>query len=198
MSDEEQRDSGILDAARSGSARGGAYFSLQHRMFRAVWNMVWLLLASWTPPPMHGWRRFLLRLFGAKIGKKTRIYSSARIWYPPNLEMGNYSVLGWKVNCYCQGKIVLEEYANIAQYVHLITGSHDFDTPSFQLYTKPIRICRHAWIASDAFVGPGVTVGEGAVLGGRGVAFKDLKPWTVYVGNPAKVIRQRKRITEVE
>ncbi|MCX5516786.1 LbetaH domain-containing protein [Kaistia algarum] len=184
---------GVLDASKSGGVHGGAYFSLKHRLFRAVWNVVWLVFASWTPPPLHPWRRFLLRLFGAKIGKRTRIYGSARIWYPPNLEMGDYSVLGWKVNCYSQGKIVLEDYANVAQYVHLVTGSHDIDDPSFQLYTKPIRICRHAWIASDAFVGPGVTVHEGAVLGGRAVAFRDLDAWTVYVGNPARVVRPRKR-----
>ena len=192
MSQLDQSDSGILDASKSGGVHGGAYFSLKHRIFRAVWNIVWLLLASWTPPPLHPWRRFLLRLFGAKIGKHTRIYGSARIWYPPNLEMGDYSVLGWKVNCYSQGKVILEDYANVAQYVHLVTGSHDIDDPSFQLFTKPIRVCRHAWLASDCFVGPGVTVGEGAVLGGRGVAFKDLEPWTVYVDNPAKPIRKRK------
>ncbi len=192
MSQLDQSDSGILDASKSGGVHGGAYFSLKHRIFRGVWNIVWLLLASWTPPPLHPWRRFLLRLFGAKIGKHTRIYGSARIWYPPNLEMGDYSVLGWKVNCYSQGKVILEDYANVAQYVHLVTGSHDIDDPSFQLFTKPIRVCRHAWLASDCFVGPGVTVGEGAVLGGRGVAFKDLEPWTVYVGNPAKPIRKRK------
>lgn len=192
MSQLDESDSGILDASKSGGVHGGAYFSVKHRIFRAVWNLVWLLLASWTPPPLHPWRRFLLRLFGARIGKHTRIYGSARIWYPPNLEMGDYSVLGWKVNCYSQGKVILEDYANVAQYVHLVTGSHNIDDPSFQLFTRPIRVCRHAWLASDSFVGPGVTVGEGAVLGGRGVAFKDLEPWTVYVGNPAKPIRKRK------
>jgi len=188
---EKSRSGDILDAAVSGGVTGGAYFSLKHRIFRGVWNVVWLVAAAWTPPPLHAWRRFLLRAFGAKIGKRTRIYGSARIWYPPNLEMGDYSVLGWKVNCYSQGKIVLEDFANVAQYVHLVTGTHNFDDPSFQLYTKPIRICRHAWVASDAFVGPGVVVGEGAVLGARGVAFKNLEPWTVYAGNPAKPLRAR-------
>jgi putative colanic acid biosynthesis acetyltransferase WcaF len=106
--------------------------------------------------------------------------------------MGDYSVLGWRVDCYSQGRIILEEYANVAQYVHLVTGSHDIDDPNFQLYTKPIRICKGAWIASGAFVGPGVVVGEGAVLGGRGVTFRDLEPWTVYVGNPARATKHRR------
>lgn len=181
-----------LDANKSDVLRGGASFSLANRVFRLVWSITWALLASWTPPPFYAWRRFLLRAFGAKIGKGARIYGSARIWYPPNLEMGDYAILGWKVNCYSQGRIVLEEYANVAQYAHLVTGTHDIDSPSFQLFTREIRIGRHAWIASDAFVGPGVTVGEGAVLGGRAVAFKDLEPWTVYVGNPARPVRARR------
>lgn len=107
--------------------------------------------------------------------------------------MGDYSVLGWRVNCYCQGRITLEAYSNVAQFSHLVTGTHDIDSYGFQLYTKPIRICSHAWIASDAFVGPGVTVGAGAVLGARGVAFKDLDEWTVYAGNPARPVRPRQR-----
>lgn len=187
----------ILDASVSGGVHGGAYFSLRHRLFRAIWNMVWLLFAAWTPPPLHPWRRFLLRLFGARIGKRTRIYGSARIWYPPNLTMGDYAVLGWKVNCYSQGEIILEDYANVAQYVHLVTGTHDIDDPSFQLYTKPIRICRYAWIASNSFIGPGVTVGEGAVLGGGAVAFRDLEPWSVNIGNPAQKLRSRTPFTMV-
>lgn len=184
----------ILDAKKSNPMEGGPSFSLKNRMFRAVWNLVWLLLASWTPPPFHAWRRFLLRLFGAKIGRGARIYGSAQIWYPPNLEMGDFSVLGWKVNCYSQGKVVLENFASVSQYTHLVTGTHDVDVPSFQLFTRPIRICRHAWIASAAFVGPGVTVGEGAVLGARGVAFKNLEPWTIYGGNPAQIIRKRRKL----
>ena len=181
-----------LPASNSRALKGEASFSFGNRAFRALWNLVWLLLASWTPPPFHGWRRFLLRLFGAKIGKGARIYGSAFVWYPPNLEMGDYSVLGWKANCYNQGKVTLEEYANVAQYVHLVSGTHNIDAPDFQLYVKAVRIGAWAWIASDAFVGPGVMVGQGAVLGARAVTFSNLEPWTVYVGNPARALRKRK------
>jgi putative colanic acid biosynthesis acetyltransferase WcaF len=93
-------------------------------------------------------------------------------------------------------KIVLEDFAEVAQYVHLVAGTHDIDSPSFQLYTKPIRIGSHAWLASGCFVGPGVTIGEGAVLGARGVTFKDLSPWTVYAGNPARRIKTRRNFTQ--
>lgn len=187
-----ERASGLIDPGRTDLLHGGPSFTLGHRAFRACWNVAWLLLAAWTPPPLHGWRVLLLRLFGARIGRGVHVYGSARIWYPPNLEMGDHSVLGWKVNCYCQDLIVLEDYANVAQFSHLVAGSHDVDDPAFPLVTKPIRICRGAWIASGAFVGPGVVVGEGAVLGARGVAFSDLQAWTIYAGNPARPLRARR------
>ena len=158
----------------------------------AAWIITWSLLAAWTPPPLHPWRRFLLRLFGAKISSTARIYGTAQIWYPPNLEMGAHSILGWDVLCYCQDRIVLKDFANVAQRSHLCAGTHD-SYLNFQLLTKPIVIGKHAWVASDALGGPGVTLSEGAVLGARGVAFRDLDAWTVYIGNPAMPIRSRRR-----
>lgn len=184
---------GVLDASDGKGVKGGPSFSIKHRLFRAVWSITWFLLASWTPPPLHRWRVFLLRLFGAKIGTGVRVWGSTRIWYPPNLKLGDYAVLGWKVNCYNQGRIVLEPYAVVSQFSHLVSGTHDVDDPNFQLYTRPILVGRYAWIASDSFVGPGVTVGEGAVLGARAVTFKNLAPWTIYVGNPIRSVRNRKQ-----
>lgn len=185
-------ETGLLDTGSRSSLDGAPSFSLQNRMFRFVWIFVWGVLASWTPAPLHGWRCFLLRLFGAKIGSGVRVYGSANIWYPPNLEMGDFSCIGWDSVIYCQAKITLQSHANVSQYAHLVAGSHEIDSPSFQLYARPIVIGAYAWISSGAFVGPGVDVGEGAVLGARGVAFTALKPWTVYAGNPAKEIRQRR------
>src|SRR4051812_26336912 len=104
-----------LNAKRSSSVFGQPSFSLRNRIYRAVWNLTWTTLAAWTPPPLHPWRRALLRIFGAKIAPTARVYGSAKIWYPPNLEMGAHSVLGWDVVCYCQDRIVLEEFANVAQ-----------------------------------------------------------------------------------
>ncbi|MCM8732537.1 putative colanic acid biosynthesis acetyltransferase [Hephaestia sp. GCM10023244] len=180
-----------------GSAGRARSFSWSNILFRATWNTTWFLFAAWTPPQLYAWRRFLLNLFGAKIAPGARVYGSARIWYPPNLEMGRGAVLGFNVQCYCMDKIVLEDFAEVAQFVHLVAGTHNIDDPHFQLYTRPIRICRHAWLASGGFVGPGVTVGEGAVLGARGVAAKNLEPWTVYVGNPAKPIKTRYNFLKV-
>ncbi|MFK8252350.1 LbetaH domain-containing protein [Ancylobacter terrae] len=184
----------ILDAEVSNSVVGKPSFPLRHRALRGIWNVTWKVLASWTPPPLYPWRRFLLRLFGARIDPTARVYGSARIWYPPNLVMGKHTVLAWEALCYNQAMVQLEDYAIVSQRSHLCTGTHDIDDPNFQLIAKPITIERHGWVASDAFVGPGVRVGEGAVLGGRGVAFKDLEPWTVYGGNPCREIRKRKMI----
>ena len=176
-----------LDSRISSSVYGKPSFSFANRVVRALWIISWRLLASWTPPPLHPWRRMLLRLFGARIASTARVYGSARIWYPANLQMGEYSVLGWDVICYCQGKVTLDDFANVAQRAHLCAGTHDIDDPAFQLITRPIVIGRHAWVAADAFVGPGVTLGEGAVLGARGVAFKDLPPWSVHFWQSSQV-----------
>jgi putative colanic acid biosynthesis acetyltransferase WcaF len=130
-------------------------------------------------------------MFGAKIHRTAMIYSSANVWYPPNLEMDEYSCIGPNVNCYSIAKVSLGSHAIVSQGAQLCTGSHNIDDENFQLVARPIHIGSHAWVAAEAFVGPGVTIGEGAVLGARAVAFKDLAAWTVYVGNPAKIARER-------
>lgn len=183
----------ILNAANHRPSDGGPSFTLGHRAYRALWTLAWCLLASWTPPFFNPWRRLLLKAFGARIAGTARIHGSARIWYPANLEMGEQACLGPRVDCYSMAKITLGAYALASQGAHLCAGSHDIDDPHFQLCAAPITIERKAWIAAEAFVGPGVSVGEGAVLGARGVAFKDLAPWTVYAGNPAREIRKRKQ-----
>lgn len=166
-------------------------FSLRHRLFRAVWIISWTLLAAWTPPPLHSWRRLILLLFGARIGEGARIYGSARIWYPPNLTLGANAVIGPSANIYCQDRISIGDHVVVSQGAQLVTGTHEIDRPSFALVTRPISIGRHAWVAASAFVGPGVTLGDGAVLGACGVAFRNLPAWTVHAGNPAKFIRDR-------
>lgn len=181
-----------LNAREADTMDGGGYsFSLANRIQRVVWNVTWKLLASWTPPPMHGWRRFLLRRFGATIGRGVRIYGSARIWLPANLVMEDLSWLGPRVNCYNQGKITIGHRTVVSQGAHLCASSHDINDIFFQLVLRPIRIEANTWIAAEAFVGPGVTVGEGAVLGARSVALRALEPWGVYSGNPAQLIKHR-------
>jgi putative colanic acid biosynthesis acetyltransferase WcaF len=170
---------------------GGATFPLSHRLFRLLWNVVWTGFGAWTPAPLHGWRRLLVRLFGGDIADTAHIYGGVRIWYPPNLTMAAHACLAAGVNCYCMDKIILGEHALVSQSAFLCGGTHDISDPEFQLVIAPIRVGAEAWIAAEAFVGPGVTVGEGAVLAARSVSVRDLDPWTVYAGNPARPIKHR-------
>lgn len=181
-----------LDARRAGSATGGPSFSLGNRILRVVWGVSWLLLARWTPPPLHRWRAWLLSSFGARIGAGARVYSSVRIWLPANLVLGDRSVLGPRVRCYNQGRITIGDRVTVSQDASLCASSHDIDDRHFQLQLRPIVIDDDAWIAAEAFVGPGVHVGKGAVLGARGVAMRPLACWTVYSGNPAQPLKQRR------
>lgn len=181
----------VLDAKSSNPREGGPSFPLSHRLFRAVWNVTWAVTASWTPVPLHVWRRMVLKAFGAKVSPSARVYPGVKIWYPPNLTLGNHAVIGPGVILYDMDRMEIGDYAIVSQRAHLCGGTHDPDDPHFQLQPKPIVIGAKAWVAAEAFVGPGVTLGEGAVLGARGCAFKDLAPWTIHGGNPAKFIRER-------
>jgi len=183
----------ILDAQTTKPLLGGACFSLRNRIERVVWNFVWVVFASWTPPPMHRYRVALLRLFGAKVAWSAHVYSSVRIWYPRNLTMSDHACLGPRVNCYSMAHITLAKYAVVSQGAHLCTGMHDIEDPDFQLSARPIVLEERAWVAAEAFVGPGVTIKAGAVLGARGVLFKDAEEYGVYVGNPATFVRLRNR-----
>jgi putative colanic acid biosynthesis acetyltransferase WcaF len=182
-----------LAAGRSRSLEGGPSFSFGNRAYRALWSVVWLALASWTPPFLHPWRLFVLRLFGARVARGARVYSSVRIWDPRHLAVGAYACLGPRVDCYAMAPISLGRYVIVSQDAVLCAGTHDIDDADFQLTTKPIVIGERAWVAAGAFVGPGVSIDEGAVLGARAVAFSNLAPWTVYVGNPARRLRERAR-----
>ena len=181
----------VLDYAVSNPLKGGASFRLKNRLIRAIWNIVWFFAASWTPPFMYRWRRMLLILFGAKMGWPTDVRGSASIWYPPLLEMHDGALIAERVICYNQAKVIIGRFALVSQGVHLCAGTHNIDDPNFQLVAKPISVGEHSWIATEAFVGPGVNIGNYAVLGARAVAFKDIDEAMVFVGNPAKCLRKR-------
>ncbi len=166
--------------------------SFWNRAGRVLWGMVWLLLFRPSPRPSHFWRVLLLRAFGAKIGPGVRVYPSARIYAPWNLRMGEFSILGDYVNCYCVGLVEIGSHVVISQYSFLCTATHDYEKAEFPLVVAPIRIGVKCWIAADAFIGPGVSIGEGAVVGARSGVFKNVEPWQVVGGCPARVIKNRK------
>ncbi|MDT0575732.1 putative colanic acid biosynthesis acetyltransferase [Croceicoccus sp. F390] len=181
----------LLDARLAKSAEGGPSFSLGNRLFRIVWTFAWLVLARFTPPPLHGWRRLVLIAFGAKIGARARIHASVAIWHPRNLAIGADTLIGPGVRLYNQGRITIGARAVVSQRAHLCASSHDVRDPHFQLVTRPIILADHCWIAAEAFVGPGVHVGKGAVLAARGALFTPALADTIYRGNPAVAIRPR-------
>lgn len=165
--------------------------SLGNKLARAVWGVVWLLLFRPTPRLLHGWRVFLLRLFRAKIGQGAKVFPSVRIWAPWRLTMEEYSTLSPDVDCYCAAPVTIGAHATVSQEAFLCTATHDVSDPHMRLVTAPITVADQAWVCARAFVGPGVTVGQGAVVGAMAVVTKDVPPWTIVAGNPAREIKER-------
>ena len=180
-----------LDARAARPLEGGASFSLRNRLARVVWGISWLVLARWTPPPFHGWRRLVLLAFGAKVAPGARVHASVRVWLPANLELGENCLIGPGVRLYNQGQITVGARSVISQGAHLCASSHDVSDPHFQLVLRPIIIGAGCWVAAEAFVGPGVTMADGAVLAARAVLFEDALPDTIYRGNPALEVKRR-------
>lgn len=182
----------LLDAETSRPLDGGASFSLGNRLTRVAWGAAWLLLARWTPPPLHRWRALVLRAFGARIASTARVHASASVWLPANLELGPDVLVGPRARLYNQGRISIGARSVISQGAHLCASTHDVDDPHFQLVLRPIVIGRQCWVAAEAFVGPGVTMNDRAVLGARGALFGDAEADGIYRGNPATMVKQRR------
>ena len=163
------------------------------KLRRALWGVAWIILYRPSPTIAHAWRRFLLRSFGASIGPDAHPYPSAWIWAPWNLEMGPRSCLAPAVNCYSAARIVLGEDSIVSQGAYLCSASHDFRDPGFPLVTGPIVIGRGAWVAAEAFIGPGVKIGAEAVVGARAVVTRDVSSGSVVAGNPAREVGRRER-----
>lgn len=183
--------------ARSAAATGrpsppqASVLPLSNRLGRALWRVVHALLFRPTPTFAHGWRRTLLRLFGATVAPTAHVYPSARVWAPWNLTLGEHACLGSWVDVYSVAPITIGDRTTISQYAHLCAATHDYTKPNYPLVTKAITIGADCWIAADVFVGPGVTIGEGTVVGARSSVFADLPAWVVAVGSPARAIKPR-------
>lgn len=167
--------------------------SLTSKVARGLWNVVWLLLFRPTPRGnlFRPWRIALLKLFGANVSWKSEVLPSCRIWQPWKLTMGIYTTLGADVDCYNVDEITIGDQATVSQGARLCTAGHDITSKAMELTYSPIKICDNAWVAAWAIVLPGVTVGDGSVVGAGAVVVKDVEPWTVVVGNPAKMIKMR-------
>jgi putative colanic acid biosynthesis acetyltransferase WcaF len=165
--------------------------SLSNKLGRLLWSACRTLLFRATPDFMHGWRRLILRLFGARIGAGVKVMPTMQCWAPWNLSVGNHSTISHGVDLYAVDKIQIASNVTISQRAFICTASHDIDHPNMPLVTAPVKICDGAWICAEAYVHPGVTVGVDAVVGVRAVVFKNVETRQVVGGNPAKLIRLR-------
>jgi len=162
---------------------------------KAVVQLWWLVqgtLFGMSPQGLYGWRRWLLRLFGAKIGKGAIIRQTVRTPYPWKLTIGDHCHIGDAVHLYTYGEIEIGDCVVISQRSYICTGTHDHTSPTFDLLAKKIVIESEAWVATDVFVAPGVRIGHGAVVGARSSVFRDVPPGAITVGTPAKVIGKRR------
>lgn len=166
--------------------------SFGSKVRRQLWDLVYALF--FRPMPRSramGWKRFLLRAFGATVGPGVRIESSATFWAPWNLTVGANSWIGGGARLYCVDAVTLGANVVVSQEADVCTASHDLSSPRFELVHRPVVIEDCAWIAARAAVLPGVHVGAGAVVGYAAVAHRDVAPWTVVAGNPAREVGKR-------
>ena len=166
-------------------------FSMADKIRRLTWNIAWMLFCRWTPRPLHGWRAGVLRLFGARIGKNNFIYPDCKIWAPWFLYTEDFVKIGPRVEIYNPGGVRLGDHAILSQDAYLCGATHDYDSPEFTYIKKEIVIGQYAWICAKATVLPGVVCSDGSVLGATSITSRNLDPWTVYAGNPARPVKKR-------
>jgi putative colanic acid biosynthesis acetyltransferase WcaF len=169
-------------------------YTRREKLGRLLWGLVEMTIFRYSFTTWYGFRNALLRLFGAKVGAHTTIKRTAHFECPWNFTCGERCAVGEHAIIYALGPITMGDRVAIGQYSHLCAGSHDMNHPSLPLLRPPIVLENDAWLMADAFVGPGVRLREGALLGARSSAFRDLAPWGVYVGNPARRIKDRPRV----
>lgn len=167
-------------------------YSFADKVKRMLWAVVEATAFRWTWPTWYRYRAWLLRCFGAKVHPQSRLRRTCRFICPWNLTVGRDTATGEDVWFYSLGPINIGERVTLSHFAKLCAGSHDYTDPeAMPLLRSPISIGDDVWIATDAFVGPGVTISEGALLGARGCTFNDLEPWSIYGGNPAQFIKKR-------
>jgi putative colanic acid biosynthesis acetyltransferase WcaF len=177
-----------IDSAGNHAARK---YSRGEQLRRVLWSAgIWLIRLS--PRPCFGWRRVVLRAFGARVGAHVNIYSSTHLYMPWNVAIGDWSALGEHVFVYSLGKVTIGKNVTLSYRSHVCAGTHDLNDPKLPLRKPPVVIEDGVWVGTEAFIGPGVTVGGGAVVGARAVVVKDVTPLDVVAGNPARPVSRRR------
>ena len=156
-----------------------------------LWSFAWPLLCAWTPKPLNAWRLFWLRMFGCKIDGAPFVHQRARIEMPWHITLHDKSCVGDRANLYALGEIELGRNCVVAQEVYLCTGTHDFNDPHLALVTAKITVGSNAFVGARAFVLPGVQIGDGAIIGACSLVTRNVEPWSVVAGSPARFLRSR-------
>jgi putative colanic acid biosynthesis acetyltransferase WcaF len=165
---------------------------LAYKVRRGLWNLCWLLLFRPSPKRlgMH-WRNWLVRRFGGTVRGSCLLHPSCRILEPWNLDLGEFTAVGERANLYNFAPITIGPHSVVSQDTVLCTGTHDYESNAMPLLKKPIRLGAHVWVTSNCFVHPGVTIGDGCVVGAGSIVTRDLPAWTVCAGNPCRPLKQR-------
>ena len=161
-------------------------------IFTQLWWIVQSLLVHPSPQVFYGWRRFVLRSFGATVGVGVLIRPTVRVTYPWKVRIGDHCQIGDRAELYSLGDITIGDDVVISQDSYICTGSHDHRAADFPLVIRPVVIHDQVWIAAGAFIAPGVVIGRGAVVGARSIVLSDVEPATIVAGQPVTVrgIRQ--------
>ena len=170
--------------------RAASKYSRRELIERVLWGLLQPLFRC-SPRLLYGWRRTLLRAMGARIGRAVQIHPRVHIFLPSLLSIGDEAAVAEDVRLYNLGQLIIGAQATVSQGAHLCGGSHDDADPKLPLIRAAITIGDAAWVCADAFIGPGVTVGEGAVVAARAVCLRDVAAWQVVAGSPARRIRSR-------
>ena len=184
----------VADELSANKDRRRSPVSLGGRIKRLIWSIVQATLYRGSFHTWSGWRAMLLRAFGAKIGRECTIRRTSRVYYPWQFEMGDASCLGDDCTVYNLGLVKLGKYVTLSQEAYLCGGTHDYAVREMPLITKPIIVGDDAWICARAFIGPGVTVGNGGIVAAGAIVHKDVEGWTIVGGNPAKLIKKREKL----
>ena len=176
--------------------RKAVKYTRKELLGRALWGVAATTLFRFSPRICYGFRAFLLRLFGAKVGRNVHVYPTVQIMMPWKLTIGNHTAIGDGVRLYNLGEMTLGNSVTISQGAHLCGGTHDFRNKAMPLIKSEIIVEDGAWVCADAFIGPGVSVGREAVVGARAVVVKPVAPQAIVGGNPAKVIGKRSYHTD--
>lgn len=156
-----------------------------------LWWIVEKTLFAWSPQFMYGWRRFLLRLFGAKIGRGVLLRPTVRVTYPWKVSIDDYTWVGEDCILYSLANITIGSHVAIAHGVYFNTGLHDYSKETFDIASKPVVIEDESWITNDVYIAPGVTIGKGSVIGARSSVFKSMPEGYICYGNPAVPVKKR-------